>query len=196
LTTVLTTTLTTVARPTTPTAQSSARETACTRWPPTPGSVGSRISSPLPPQTSARNGFGEHRSGADPACCSYAESYDGKNFQQTAQTIRQPTASRRTLSRPCHNYVRIRRYSGGRLGTVSPGQNGSRLVARQDNSADVRLGVKWSQANDTTATLTQDRYRGTGPKFIKRGSRVLYRWSHILEWLDHNTFQRADERAV
>jgi hypothetical protein len=45
----------------------------------------------------------------------------------------------------------------------------------------------------TTASLTQDRYRGTGPKFIKRGSRVLYRWSDVLEWLDRNTFQRTDD---
>ena len=45
----------------------------------------------------------------------------------------------------------------------------------------------------TTASLAQDRYRGTGPKFIKRGSRVLYRWSDVLEWLDRNTFQRTDD---
>jgi hypothetical protein len=48
----------------------------------------------------------------------------------------------------------------------------------------------------TTAALAQDRYKGTGPKFIKHGSRVLYRWSDVLEWLDHNTFKRTDERAV
>jgi len=35
--------------------------------------------------------------------------------------------------------------------------------------------------------------RGTGPKFIKRGSRVLYRWSDVLEWLDRNTIQRTDD---
>jgi hypothetical protein len=45
-------------------------------------------------------------------------------------------------------------------------------------------------------TTAQDRYKGTGPKFIKRGSRVLYRWSDVLDWLDRNTFQRTDERAV
>jgi hypothetical protein len=45
----------------------------------------------------------------------------------------------------------------------------------------------------TTASLAQDRYRGTGPKFIKRGRRVLYRWSDVLEWLDRNTFQRTDD---
>jgi hypothetical protein len=45
----------------------------------------------------------------------------------------------------------------------------------------------------TTASLAQDRYQGTGPKFIKRGSRVLYRWSDILERLEHNTFQFTDD---
>jgi hypothetical protein len=45
----------------------------------------------------------------------------------------------------------------------------------------------------TTAALAQDRYKGTGPKFIKRGSRVLYRWSDVLEWLDCNTIQRTDD---
>jgi hypothetical protein len=40
---------------------------------------------------------------------------------------------------------------------------------------------------------TQIRFRGTGPKFIKRGSRVLYRWSDVSEWLDRNTFQRIDD---
>ena len=45
----------------------------------------------------------------------------------------------------------------------------------------------------TIAALAQDRYKGTGPKFIKRGGRVLYRWSDVLEFLDRNTFQRTDE---
>nr|WP_261876014.1 helix-turn-helix domain-containing protein [Mycobacterium marinum] len=44
----------------------------------------------------------------------------------------------------------------------------------------------------TTATVAQDRYKGTGPKFIKRGRRVLYRWSDVLEWLDRNRVQRTD----
>jgi hypothetical protein len=45
----------------------------------------------------------------------------------------------------------------------------------------------------TTASLAQDRYRGTGPRFIKRGRRVLYRWSDVVDWLDRNTFQRTDD---
>jgi hypothetical protein len=45
----------------------------------------------------------------------------------------------------------------------------------------------------TTGALAQDCYKGTGPKFIKRGSRVLYRWREVLEFLDRNTFQRTDE---
>jgi hypothetical protein len=47
--------------------------------------------------------------------------------------------------------------------------------------------------HSTTPSLAQDVYRGTGPRFIKRGSQVLYRWSDILEWLDRDTFQRTDD---
>jgi len=45
----------------------------------------------------------------------------------------------------------------------------------------------------TEAGLAQMRYRGTGPKFVKRGRRVLYRWSDIREYLAANTIQRTDE---
>ncbi len=45
----------------------------------------------------------------------------------------------------------------------------------------------------STAALAQDRYRGTGPKFIKHGRRVLYRWSDVLAYLDANTVQRTDD---
>jgi hypothetical protein len=41
--------------------------------------------------------------------------------------------------------------------------------------------------------LTQMRYRGTGPKFIKVGKKVLYRWSDVRAYLDANTVQRADD---
>jgi hypothetical protein len=43
----------------------------------------------------------------------------------------------------------------------------------------------------TEMGLAQMRYRGTGPKFIKRGSRVLYRWSDIRDYLDGRTHERS-----
>lgn len=47
---------------------------------------------------------------------------------------------------------------------------------------------------DTTeAGLAQMRYRGTGPRFVKRGRRVLYRWSDVRAYLDANTLQRTDD---
>jgi hypothetical protein len=47
---------------------------------------------------------------------------------------------------------------------------------------------------DTTeAGLAQMRYRGTGPRFVKRGRRVLYRWSDVRDYLDANTLQRTDD---
>lgn len=45
----------------------------------------------------------------------------------------------------------------------------------------------------TTARLAQDRYRGTGPRFIKHGRRVLYRWADVRAYLDANTVQRTDD---
>jgi hypothetical protein len=43
----------------------------------------------------------------------------------------------------------------------------------------------------TESALAQMRYRGTGPRFIKRGSRVLYRWSDISTYLDGRTRERT-----
>jgi hypothetical protein len=57
-----------------------------------------------------------------------------RNFQQTARTFRRPMAAAETLSQWCHK-VRIRRVDGARLETVSTGQAGSRVIARQPNSA-------------------------------------------------------------
>jgi len=45
----------------------------------------------------------------------------------------------------------------------------------------------------TEAGLAQMRYRGTGPKFIKVGHRVLYRWSDVHAYLELNTLQRTDD---
>lgn len=47
----------------------------------------------------------------------------------------------------------------------------------------------------TTAKLANDRYRGLGPKFVKHGRRVLYRWDEVLEWVNANMIQRTDERS-
>jgi len=64
-----------------------------------------------------------------------------ESFQQTPRTFRQPMAPAQTLPQRCHiKQVRIRRVDAGRLGTVSTGQAGSRVIARQPNSASVRPG--------------------------------------------------------
>jgi hypothetical protein len=47
---------------------------------------------------------------------------------------------------------------------------------------------------DTTeAGLAQMRYRGTGPRFVKVGRKVVYRWSDVRAYLDANTLQRTDD---
>lgn len=49
----------------------------------------------------------------------------------------------------------------------------------------------------TEAGLAQMRYRGTGPRYVKRGRRVIYRWSDVRAYLDENTIQRTgDPRGV
>jgi predicted DNA-binding transcriptional regulator AlpA len=41
-------------------------------------------------------------------------------------------------------------------------------------------------------SLAQMRYRGNGPKFIKVGRLVRYRWADVLDWLAQNTMRRTD----
>lgn len=43
----------------------------------------------------------------------------------------------------------------------------------------------------TPAGLAQMRYRGTGPKFVKVGQRVIYRWSDVYAYLDANTMNQT-----
>lgn len=45
----------------------------------------------------------------------------------------------------------------------------------------------------TEQGLAAMRYRGIGPKFIKVGQKVLYRWSDVNAYLDANTVQRTDD---
>lgn len=49
----------------------------------------------------------------------------------------------------------------------------------------------------TEAGLAQMRYRGTGPKFCRVGSRkVVYRWSDVLAYLEANTLRQTNDRAI
>ena len=45
-----------------------------------------------------------------------------------------------------------------------------------------------------TSKLANDRYRGIGPKFVKHGRKVLYRWEDVLAWTEANLMQRTDDR--
>ncbi|MDF3309892.1 DNA-binding protein [Rhodococcus sp. T2V] len=44
------------------------------------------------------------------------------------------------------------------------------------------------------ASLAQERYKGTGPKFKKLGKRVFYDWDDLYAWIDANTMTRTDDR--
>lgn len=57
---------------------------------------------------------------------------------------------------------------------------------------DIATPAEAAEALQTTeCALAQMRYRGTGPRFVKRGSRVLYRWSDINDYLDGRTRERT-----
>jgi hypothetical protein len=59
---------------------------------------------------------------------------------------------------------------------------------------DIALPMQVAEVlNTSLAGLAQMRFRGTGPKFIKAGKKVLYRWSDVRSYLDANTCQRTDD---
>ena len=45
----------------------------------------------------------------------------------------------------------------------------------------------------TADSLAQMRFRGNGPKFVKRGRRVLYRHADLVAWVDAQTRQSTGE---
>lgn len=66
------------------------------------------------------------------------------------------------------------------------------MTTRPAVADDIATPKQVAGALDTTLMgLAQMRYRGTGPKFIKRGSRVLYRWSDVSDYLDGQTRERT-----
>ncbi|WP_343598929.1 helix-turn-helix domain-containing protein [Mycobacterium sp.] len=61
--------------------------------------------------------------------------------------------------------------------------------------ADIALPREVARYLHTSeAALAQLRYRGCGPRFVRLGRKVLYRWSDVREYLAANTFQRTDDR--
>lgn len=57
---------------------------------------------------------------------------------------------------------------------------------------DIATPAQVAEALDTTERgLAQMRFRGTGPRFVKVGSRVLYRWSDVQAYLERNTHTRT-----
>ena len=46
----------------------------------------------------------------------------------------------------------------------------------------------------TTAKLANDRYRGIGPRFIKNGRHVLYRWEDVHAYIESRLMTRTNDR--
>lgn len=47
----------------------------------------------------------------------------------------------------------------------------------------------------TIGNLAVQRHKGEGPRFVKCGKSVRYRWSDIVAWLDENTRERTGRSA-
>jgi hypothetical protein len=47
----------------------------------------------------------------------------------------------------------------------------------------------------TTNSLSQDRYLGKGPRFVRAGRRILYPRDAVLAYLSANTFQQSPGRT-
>ncbi len=48
----------------------------------------------------------------------------------------------------------------------------------------------------TEAAAAQERFKGTGPRFIKTGSRVHYDPQDVWDWLDNNKIARTDQKPT
>ncbi|WP_324256224.1 MULTISPECIES: DNA-binding protein [Rhodococcus] len=47
----------------------------------------------------------------------------------------------------------------------------------------------------TVGSLATQRYKGTGPKFVKvDGKRVLYRWTDVDEYIESRLMTRTDDQ--
>lgn len=62
-----------------------------------------------------------------------------------------------------------------------------RLLSAKDTAR--MLGVHFN-------TLSKWRIRGSGPPFIKAGTRVIYRFSEVERWLDSRTHLHTTEYGV
>lgn len=43
----------------------------------------------------------------------------------------------------------------------------------------------------STERLAKQRVSGDGPKFVKDGQRVIYRWDDVYTWIDDNTREKT-----
>lgn len=48
----------------------------------------------------------------------------------------------------------------------------------------------------TVQALAAERHKGTGPKFVKLGSRVFYRPEDIDAWIASNVYVRTDRKVA
>lgn len=61
-------------------------------------------------------------------------------------------------------------------------------TAAPEYATAAELAQRWHM---TPAALAQQRYTGTGPKYLKVGRRVRYRWADILAFEAENVHERT-----
>jgi len=57
---------------------------------------------------------------------------------------------------------------------------------KPDVATEAEVAEALQMGKQSLATM---RYQGVGPKFLKLGGAVRYRWSDVNAWLDENTRQ-------
>jgi hypothetical protein len=88
-----------------------------------------------------------------PVTVGSADPNSSNTRQQTKPKLSTSSRRAQTLSRHCHEQVRIRRVAGGRLETILAGRNDPRATVQQRNSLHIRLGVKWLSRSPRSPTL-------------------------------------------
>ena len=91
----------------------------------------------------------------------------------------------------------LRKRFDERLTTILATEGVEGALARLEDDDPLLVTAEAAKVLRTTPrALEAHRYRGSGPKFIKMGQRVLYRKSDLLRYLSENTVQSTSENTT
>ena len=91
----------------------------------------------------------------------------------------------------------IRERFGERLKVILATEGIEGALARlEDDDPLLKTAEAAEFLRTTPRALEAHRYRGTGPRYIKSGQRVLYRKSDLLRYLSENTVTSTADASV